>query len=138
MSQNEEIIARVVEIYNWIEELQASSNIAGKCDGCGKCCDFESFGHKLFVTPPEMIYFAEKTGKDNIKQMTTSRCPYQDDKKCTIRDFRFAACRIFCCKGMAMFQSELTEAAIKKLKDVCREFKLPYKYVELKAALLSV
>jgi hypothetical protein len=136
MTKNEQVAARVSEIYQWIEnELLASQAIAGECSACGKCCDFESYGHKLFVTTPEMIYFVDKIGKENIKQMTKSRCPCQIEGKCTIHDIRFSGCRIFCCKGDTTFQSELTEAVIKKFKAVCAELEIPYRYIELSAAL---
>ena len=36
------------------------------------------------------------------------------------------------------FQSELTEAAIKKFKALCAELQIPYRYVELPVALKSV
>ena len=63
MKKNDQIIARVSEIYKWIEDQQlANKAIAGKCSACGKCCDFEQYGHRLYVTTPEMIYFVEKLG----------------------------------------------------------------------------
>jgi Fe-S-cluster containining protein len=136
MRKNEEVILRVSEIYKWIEDQQLVNKlIAGKCSTCGKCCDFESYGHRLYVTTPEMIYFVKKLGIANIKQITTARCPYQVEGKCSVHAFRFSGCRIFCCKGEAAFQSEMTETAIKKFKALCTELQLPYRYVELPVAL---
>jgi Fe-S-cluster containining protein len=133
---NEKIIARVSEIYKWIEDQQlANKGLAGQCDACGKCCDFEQYGHRLFVTTPEIIYFVEKFGRANIKQMAEGRCCYQVDGKCSVYAYRFSGCRIFCCKGNAGFQSELTEAVIKKFKVLCAELQIPYRYVELPVAL---
>jgi hypothetical protein len=65
----------------------------------------------------------------------TCRCPYQVDGKCTVYPHRFAACRIFCCKGNAGFQSELTETVLKKFKALCDEFNIPYRYEDLPTAL---
>jgi hypothetical protein len=157
LTRRKEIVRRVSDIYKWLdEELSAQSVAAGACGICGKCCDFDAFGHRLFVTTPEMIYFVEKVGSGNIKQMachgvgdikansdidvpgrsrTGGRCPYQVNNKCTIHPYRFAGCRIFCCKGDAGFQSELSEAVVKKFKALCDEFQIPYRYVELPAAL---
>jgi Fe-S-cluster containining protein len=157
MRKNDQIIARVSEIYNWINEQQiANKEIAGCCAVCGKCCDFEQYDHRLYVTTPEIIYFAEKLGIANIKQMachgagniranldinesgrrrTGGRCCYQVEGKCSVHDYRFSGCRIFCCKGKATFQNELTEAVIKKFKTLCQELNIPYRYVELPAAL---
>ena len=55
--------------------------------------------------------------------------------KCSVHAYRFSGCRIFCCKGKATFQSELTESAIKKFKALCDELQIPYRYVELPVAL---
>jgi Fe-S-cluster containining protein len=130
------VISRVSVIYNWIDEqILANETIAGNCLTCGKCCDFESYDHRLYVTAPEMIYFVNKIGDAKIKQMTSGRCCYQVDGKCSVHAHRFAGCRIFCCKGNAAFQSELTESAIKKFKALCAELNIPYRYVELSAAL---
>jgi hypothetical protein len=138
MTKNDQITARVSEIYEWIESRQlANKAIAGKCLACGKCCDFESYGHKLFVTTPEMIYFVEKIGKENIRPMKESNCPYQVEGKCSVHAHRFSGCRIFCCHGKAMFQSELTEETIKKFKTLCAELQIPYRYVELSEFLNS-
>jgi Fe-S-cluster containining protein len=136
MKRNKEIIRRAEAIYKWLDEQIAEHpDVAGKCEACGKCCDFESFGHRLFVTTPEMIFFAEKIGSKNLKQMTTGRCSYQIEGKCGVYAHRFAGCRIFCCKGDARFQSDLTEAVIKKFKELCDEFKITYRYVDLPTAL---
>ncbi len=139
MRKNDQIIARVSEIYSWIEQQQlANKDIAGDCAACGKCCDFESYDHRLYVTTPEMIYFVEKLSSANIKQMVGGRCSYQVAGKCSVHAYRFSGCRIFCCKGDATFQSGLTEITIKKFKSLCNELSVPYRYVELSAALKSV
>ena len=151
MARHKKIIERVSEVYKWIEARQlANKAIAGQCDACGKCCDFESYDHRLYVTTPEIIFFVEKLGIANIKQMVTGRCCYQSavgsadgetspkggvDRKCSVHAYRFSGCRIFCCKSRATFQSELTESAIKKFKALCAELQIPYRYLELPAAL---
>jgi Fe-S-cluster containining protein len=139
MKKNDQLIAMVSEIYNWIEVQQfVDEEIAGQCAACGKCCDFEQYDHRLYVTAPEIIYFVEKIGIANIKQMVGGRCCYQIEGKCSVHPHRFSGCRIFCCKGKATFQSELTEAVLKKFKALCAELQIPYRYLELPAALKSV
>jgi len=116
---NIRLLRKVAEIYDWLDlQIRENSNLAGLCDSCGKCCDFKGFDHRLFVTTPEMIYLAANVGTENSKTMTTNRCPYQTSGKCTIYKFRFAGCRIFCCKGDADFQSRLSEMAVKKFKAI--------------------
>lgn len=133
---NTHLLKRVAEVYDWLDlQIHKNSALAGLCDACGKCCDFKGFDHQLFVTTPEMMYLAAEIGTESIKAMTTNHCPYQTDNKCTVYKFRFAGCRIFCCKGDADFQSRLSEMALKKFKFICEQFQIPYRYIDLPAAL---
>jgi len=130
------LVAEVAALYEWIDtQLGRDEARAGQCRACGACCDFASYDHLLFVTPPELIYLAERLGAENLKQMTSGSCPYQEAKKCTVHSHRFSGCRIFCCNGDADFQSELTEAALKRLKAICERFGVPYRYADLATAL---
>ncbi len=123
------------DVYKWIDEqLIAQKPMAGRCDACGRCCDFEAFDHKLFVTSPEMLFFTTMLGCQNTKQMKAGRCPWLIDGKCSVYDYRFAGCRIFYCKGDADFQGRLSETAAKKFKTICEDLEIPYRYIELSAA----
>lgn len=130
MTSRNKIADAVAEVYDWID-----SQINACCDACGKCCDFESYGHRLFVTSPEIIHFTEKLRPDDIKPMPTGRCPYNVNGKCSVYDYRFMGCRIFSCKGDGDLQSKLTEQALAKLKSICKEFNIDYKYTDLKTAI---
>ncbi|MBW8039816.1 MAG: hypothetical protein FVQ85_07435 [Planctomycetes bacterium] len=134
----QQLLNKVSEIYDWLDlELGDECELAGRCDGCGKCCDFEAFDHRLFVTPPELMYLAANIGGENVQPMTRSRCPYNIAGKCTVYEYRFASCRIFCCKGDVDFQSRLSELALKKFKSICIELEIPYRYTDLASALNS-
>ena len=138
MKTNRRIVNKVREIYDRLDsQARDQTNLAGVCRACGKCCDFGEFDHRLFVTPPELMYLSTKMGTEGIMPMPTSRCPYNIDGKCTVYEHRFAGCRIFCCKGDADFQSKLSESALEKLKSLCTEFEIPYRYTELAGALNS-
>ena len=131
-----QLLKIVAEIYEWLDlQIRHYNDLAGKCDACGRCCDFAHFDHRLFVTTPELIYLAANLGAEEIKPMVTSRCPYNSGGKCTIYEYRFASCRIFCCKGDSDFQSRLSESAIKNFKSICRDFQIPYRYSDLATAL---
>ena len=132
------LVKRVAEIYNRLDsQIRESAQLAGMCGACGKCCDFESFDHKLFVTTPELKYLAAILGAENIKPMTTGRCPYNIRGKCSIYEYRFSGCRIFSCKGGKDFQSRLSENTLKEFKLLCTEFEIPYSYAHLASALNS-
>lgn len=133
---NAQLLRRVAEIYGWLNsQIRRNSALAGRCNACGRCCNFSKFDHRLFVTTPEMMYLVANVGVENLKPMTGSGCPYQTNDKCTIYQFRFAGCRIFYCKGDAGFQSVLSESAVKKFKKLCTEFQIPYRYTDLPTAL---
>jgi hypothetical protein len=146
MQGNSRILKRVVEIYDWLDlQISEHPDLAGCCDMCGRCCNFENFDHRLFVTPPEVMYLAANLGIGGIKPMTTSRCPYNIGGKCSIYKYRFAGCRIFYCRGDSAtrladkkdFQSELSESVLKKFKLICEEFGIIYNYTDLATALSS-
>ena len=147
-----QLLARVREIYDWLDsQIREAPDLAGRCDACGKCCNFgglasdceqepgpvceQQFNHLLFVTTPEVMYFAVSLGAENMKPMLTSRCPYNISGECTVYEHRFAGCRIFCCKADTDFQSRLSESALKKFKSICTEFHIPYRYTDLATGL---
>jgi len=133
-SKNSKICNRVKQIYDWLDSQIKSLNV--DCSACGKCCDFESFDHKLFITSPELLYFYENLKP--LQKMQSGRCPYLEDNKCTARDFRFAGCRIFFCKADDEKINEISESAVKKFRVLCDEFNFPYRYIELSAALNNI
>jgi len=136
MTPNAKLLKKVAEIYRWLDlQINSNPNLAGKCQMCGKCCDFARFDHRLFITPPEIFYFNANLSGEPQKPMTTGRCPYNIDGRCTVYQHRFAGCRIFCCKADPDFQSNLSELTLKKFKSLCTEFQMPYRYTDLPTAL---
>ncbi len=157
------LIEAVAAVYEWIAAQQIREpHRAGQCNACGACCDFPAYGHRLYVTTPELIYLTAKlnvlspagggwatnpeislknTGSiclfpsHRLLPMPTGRCPYQQDNRCAIHEHRFAGCRIFTCRGDPDFQSELSEAALKRFKTLCEESQIPYRYQDLPTAL---
>ena len=130
-------------IPDWFAELERLYGLlqerlcGAACRACGDCCDFESFGHRLYLTTPEWLYFKVKLAENNIPllPMTTGVCPYRKDGKCSIYPWRFAGCRIFNCTGEADLQSELSEQSLEAVKSLCESYAMPYRYVDLKSAL---
>jgi Fe-S-cluster containining protein len=134
LTTNEELLHEVTEIYDWLDS-HISEKLSGKCDACGRCCDFIAFDHRLYVTVPELLYLAAKLNVDTLKPMLTGRCPYNSEGKCTVYKYRFSGCRIFNCKADPNVQSDLSEAALEKLKAICIKYKIPYSYMDLASAL---
>ena len=135
------LLEKVAEVYNWIDlQVRSHGNLAGHCDACGRCCNFDSavpadkqrFDHRLFVTSPELIYLTANLARE---PMPTGQCPYNIAGRCRIYQYRFAGCRIFCCRADADFQGGLSESALNKFKSICTEFEIPYRYTDLATAL---
>lgn len=138
MTGNSNLISKKVgQIYDWLDSAICNHIAESLCRQCGKCCDFEAYDHLLFVTSPEIIYLTENLGKENVKPMTTGRCLYNINNKCTIHKFRFAGCRIFNCKADQDFQSRLSESAAIRFKEICADLNVPYRYTDLATALNS-
>jgi hypothetical protein len=136
---NDRLLKKVAGLYKWLElQTQRNGDLAEVCKACGNCCDFDGFDHRLFITPPELMYLAANLGDASIRPMPTDRCPYNVDGKCGVYKYRFAGCRIFCCDADAGFQSILSESALEKLKSICTEFQIPYRYTDLAASLNSL
>ena len=135
-AQRRRLLDEVAALYEWIAVRHTQEpDRAGWCQVCGACCDFPAYDHRLYVTPPELVYLAAKLGMRELRSMTTGRCPYQEGPRCTVHEHRFAACRIFCCGGDGDFQSELSEEVLRRLKALCEQCHVPYRYQDLAAAL---
>jgi Fe-S-cluster containining protein len=128
MKAETQIIEAVSAVYRWLDERAA--RMGQSCKACGKCCDFERFGHRLYVTTPELLYF-QNFGGPEIKEMTTGVCPYRIDGKCSVYPHRFSGCRIFQCRGDENKQNALSEQTIRRLKQMCSSHSIPYRYVSL-------
>jgi len=136
LKNNPKILFEVERVYNWLaSEIAAQPESAGNCRRCGECCDFDSFDHRLFVTTPEIIYFRAKLPDGNIRPFNGGRCPYNLKGKCTVYEYRFAGCRIFCCCGDPDFQSQLSEKAVSRFKSICEKLRIPYRYMDLPTAM---
>jgi len=136
MSRENQLLNRVAQVYDWLHrQIRQSAHLAGYCRACGGCCDFRTFEHRLFVTPPELIYLASNIGVENLKPMPAGRCRYNLNGRCSVYEYRFAGCRIFSCSGDPDFQSRLSESALERFKAICTHFKLPYSYTDLPTAL---
>jgi Fe-S-cluster containining protein len=142
---------------------EADADIAARkpvCRASGRCCKFEEYGHRLYVTAAEMAYF-EKHETRGLKHETRNAkhetdgaaravvsltqffasdaprgCPYQVDGLCTAREARPLGCRLyFCDENAQSWQNAVYEKYHAKLQALHQQFGLPYRYLEWRAAL---
>lgn len=133
MSRVADIVAAVADVYAWIDGQTASWSPS--CRACGECCDFEEFGHRLFLTSVELMYFHSKVPPNRREPMTGGICPYRVNSRCSVHSIRFAGCRTFSCSGPTEPQGRLSEEALARFKRTCEQFHVPYAYMDLKTAL---
>jgi len=136
----------------------ADADIAARrpvCRSSGRCCRFEEYGHRLYVTAAELLHFAHvhitpmsenRNSKiENRKsiplpqffaQAAPRGCPYQIDNLCTAREARPLGCRIyFCDENAQAWQNEVYERYHARLKELHATHGIPYRYMEWREAL---
>lgn len=117
------------------------------CVVSGRCCRFEEFRHRLFVTTAELATFLhglEVGGRTPAIDSATSAwdgtgCPFQVAKLCGVHALRPFGCRIFFCDATAtQWQNDAYETFHARLKRLHEDLGLPYLYVEWRQALRAI
>ena len=67
------------------------------CEVCGKCCHFDTIGHTLFASTPEIAYLLVHA--EAPPGPTENVCPFLCDGKCAVREHRLLGCRVFFCSA---------------------------------------
>jgi len=126
---------------------RAADDCHWACQACGKCCRFEQFGHKLYVTAGELAYLIRQPASEADPQQSASGlqtkpaavCPYQDGNRCIARDGRALGCRLFFCDPAAAdWCNDIYEELHAKIKHLHAAHGLPYIYAELTSALAEL
>ncbi|GAB4186004.1 MAG: hypothetical protein Kow00105_00430 [Phycisphaeraceae bacterium] len=122
------------------------------CQQSGRCCRFESFGHRLYMTGLEIAWFRRRLAEGgmperdadphhvvvSLPQLSESPdgCPYQIDGRCSVHVIRPFACRVFFCQqGSEVWQSARYEAFQTEIKRLHEQYNLPYRYMEWRHGL---
>jgi len=97
------------------------------CTNRGDCCRFGEFGHRLYVTTLEVVYFiARHTSRLPV---TEDACPHAIDGTCHAREGRPLGCRVFYCDPKAQdWQGPLTEKMLSRLREMHTRLNVPYVY----------
>lgn len=115
------------------------------CNASGRCCKFEAYGHRLYVTGLEIAWFLNSLKASDshasrdipLQQAASSpNCPYQINGLCSTHTIRPLGCRVFFCEeGTEAWQQDTTELFLDRLKALHAEHALPYSYMEWRAGL---
>jgi Fe-S-cluster containining protein len=150
-----EILATVETVYQSLAADTAARK--PRCDASGRCCNFDGFGHRLYVTTLELIAFsaqlasarpgAVQSSQEAASAATASlpiltlppACPFQVDRLCSVHPIRPFGCRIFFCDPTATeWQNERYEQYHAQLKAAHTRLNVPYFYVEWRQALIDL
>lgn len=106
------------------------------CRNRGVCCRFQEYGHKLYVSTAELVFFARSACREWRVLGSACICPYQLGGLCSARPFRPLGCRVFFCDPEARdWQMSEYERFLAELKEIGIAFGVDYRYVEWLSAL---
>lgn len=110
------------------------------CVVSGRCCRFEEYGHRLYVTTMELATFVAGLGDRRAPDpWDGTGCPFQSNKLCTVHAIRPFGCRMFFCDATStQWQNEAYEQFHARLKRLHEEMVVPYAYVEWRQALKAL
>jgi Fe-S-cluster containining protein len=121
------------------------ADIAARRPTCwlsGKCCKFESYGHRLYVTGLEIAWLLgqlDEAGRGRLAQALLPEldgCPFQVNGLCSVHALRPIGCRIYFCDPAAQgWQSDVYEAFLMRLRRLHEEHGLDYRYMEWRQGL---
>ena len=113
------------------------------CAVSGRCCRFEDYGHRLFVTTMELAAFVhhlhEARAAGRVRDVAAwdgTGCPFQVSRLCGVHPLRPFGCRMFFCDATATdWQNETYERFHAELRRLHQAMGVPYRYVEWRTAL---
>ena len=112
------------------------------CSASGRCCRFEQFGHRLYVTTLQLAAFRhalQPSASDKTTDWNGTGCPFQVGKLCGVHAIRPFGCRIFFCDPTAeQWQNEQYEQFHDRIKRLHEQLGVPYFYVEWREALAEL
>jgi len=134
-SQRPEVAEAIERLYAELQlEIDARRPL---CVISGRCCKFDEYGHRLYVTTLELATFMRRRAGTPVPEFTDpGSCPFQSNKLCGVHAIRPFGCRMFFCDATAAdWQQAAYERYHAKLKQLHEELAVPYAYVEWRVAL---
>jgi Fe-S-cluster containining protein len=130
--------AAVGDIYRRVQAAVDERRPA--CSISGRCCRFEEFGHRLFVTTAELAVFARQVAVADRPAAASSwdgsGCPFQFGGLCGVHIIRPFGCRIyFCDPTSTAWQQGQYEQSHAELRALHERLGIPYFYVEWREGL---
>lgn len=140
-----EVAHRLEAIYELIaDQVKARGPV---CDASGRCCHFEAYGHRLYVTGLEAACFVRRLPKatpglslDAVADaLRRGGCPFQIGLLCGVHGARPMGCRTYYCDPTAAgWQEALNERCHGMIRDLHARFGVAYRYMEWRTMLALI
>jgi len=113
------------------------------CRASGRCCNFERWGHRLYVTGLEAAYTLTRLGEEqavSVGDIADARerggCPFQVGMLCSVHGIKPLGCRTYYCDPTAReWQELLTERSLAEVRAIHERYEIPYRYGEWREIL---
>ncbi len=130
-----EVPAAVQQLYADLEA--AIDRRRPVCVASGRCCRFDDYGHRLYVTTMELAAFVAQLDRP-AHHGDGAGCPFQAGRLCDVHSIRPMGCRVFYCDAAAGWTSAIYEEFHRRLKSLHESMDVPYRYMEWRQALGAV
>jgi hypothetical protein len=123
-------LAALASLYRDLERDLPSWGFS--CSASGNCCDFDAYGHRLFVTTLEYEHFVRHAPVARANP-DPRQCPaWGPDRLCKAREGRMLGCRTYHCPPWPRGgPPELHARYHARLQALHRRFGIPYAYRDL-------
>lgn len=124
----------IIELYDALGKAVTAKGPT--CWTSGNCCNFNTYGHLLYVTGLEIAWYCQQLETTDLTIDLKAPCPHQIDGLCSTHQIRPLGCRVyFCQKGTQDWQQDLYERFQKQLVNLHQEHDIPYAYMEWRYGL---
>jgi Fe-S-cluster containining protein len=134
-SKRPEVSVALDELYASVQhEIDRRNPV---CAISGRCCRFEEYGHRLYVSTLELAHFVRglKSQRQH-PEWDGKGCPFQRLKLCTVHPIRPFGCRMFFCDPTSTdWQNAAYEQFHSQIKRLHEQLEVPYFYVEWRQAI---
>lgn len=112
-----------------------------RCVASGRCCHFERFDHRLFVTGLEAAWCLARVGRrlsadDVAAARERGDCPFLIDERCSVHLVKPFGCRVYFCDESAQdWMHEIAARAHARMATLHNAHDVAYRYDEWRAML---
>jgi Fe-S-cluster containining protein len=122
-----------------------AAEIARRAPTCwisGRCCKFETYAHRLYITALEVAWLIDRLDDASLQRLREANlpgmdgCPFQLEGLCSVHATRPLGCRIYFCDPAAQhWQNPVYESFLDRLRALHAQHHIDYRYLEWRAAL---